>query len=222
MLTTSKQYDAGSLELVTPATLDPVTVDEMKAHARLDEVGEGAEFMSAMISAATAAVQEYTRRALLTETWRLTLDRWPGSATDDWWTGVRDGIWAQYEGSSVLIRKAPFVAVSSVKTVAEDGTETTWSSDNWYATTESGFGRLAKRTGQTWPLIVTPVRQVGGIRITFTAGYGAEPQSVPSPIRHAIKMLAAHYYENRELAGSSAELPLTVSSLISKYRVLAR
>lgn len=216
MLTASKQCDAGSLELVTPATTPLVTVAEMKAHGRLDTIPEGDDFMEALVAAATARAQDYTQRAFITEAWRLTMDRWPGAASDAWWNGKREGIPAMFEADSVLIRRAPFLTVSAVKTVDEDGTETTWSSANWYATTESGFGRLVKRTGETWPLIVTPVRQVGGIRIEFTAGYGTGATDVPAPIRHAVKMIAQHLYENRE----SQEIPNAAAMILSRYRVL--
>lgn len=217
MLTASSQCDAGSLELVTPATTPLVTAAEMKLHGRLDTIPEGDAFMEGLVAAATARAQDLTRRAFLTEAWRLTLDCWPGAAgADQWWNGKREGIPSEFEGGSVLIRKAPFLAVSSVKTVDEDGTETTWSSSNYYASVESGFGRLTKKVGQIWPLIITPVRQVGGIRIAFTAGYGTDATNVPAPIRHAVKMIAQHLYENRE----SQEIPNAAAMILSRYRVL--
>jgi len=216
MLTTSKQYDAGSLELVTPATTPLVTVAEMKAHGRIDIIGEGDAFMEALVDMATARARDITRRAFLTEGWRLTLDAWPGSVVDEWWNGVREGIPSQFGADSFLIRKAPFQVVSSIKTVAEDGTETTWSSANYYAHVENGFGRVTKKAGQIWPLINTPVRQMGGIRIDFTAGYGADPTDTPSPIRQAVKMTAQHFYENRE----SQEIPNAAMMILSRYTVL--
>jgi uncharacterized phiE125 gp8 family phage protein len=100
--------------------------------------------------------------------------------------------------------------------VDEDGTETTWASSNYFATTEAGFGRVAKRQGQTWPLIVSPVRSVGGIRIEFTAGYGTDPSDVPAPIRHAVKMIAQHLYENRE----AQEMPNAAMMILSRYKVI--
>jgi len=216
MLTTSKQCDAGSLELVTPATTPLVTVAEMKAHGRLDTIPEGDAFMEGLVEAATARAQDITRRAFLTEAWRLTMDRWPGAANDEWWNGVREGIPSTFEATSFLIRKAPFLTVSAIKTVAEDGTETTWASSNDSATTEAGFGRVAKRVGQIWPLIIAPVRSVGGIRVEFTAGNGTDPTDVPAPIRHAVKMIAQHLYENRE----AQEIPNAAAMILSRYKVI--
>jgi uncharacterized phiE125 gp8 family phage protein len=62
---------------------------------------------------------------------------------------------------------------------------------------------------------------VNGIEIAFTAGFGATAEDVPMPIRLAIKMLVAHWYEMREpvLAGEAGNaLPLGVASLIAPYR----
>mgnify|MGYP000299481496 CR=1 FL=1 len=160
--------------------------------------GLGNSFMTALISAATDQARQITGRAFVTETWGLTLDAWPGCRADAWWDGMREGTVGMLEAETILIRKAPFLAVSSVKTVAEDGTLTTWSSSNYFTTAENGFGRLTKVNGATWPDMSPPVRQRGGILITFTAGYGADPQSVPAAVRHAIKLIAAHMYENRE------------------------
>lgn len=216
MLTTSKQYGPGSLELVTPATTPLVTVAEMKAHGRHDTIPEGDEFMEALVEVATGRAQDITRRAFLTEAWRLTMDGWPGAVNDEWWNGVREGIPSQFEADSFLIRKAPFLVVSSIKTIAEDASETEWSSANYYATTEAGFGRVTKKSGQSWPLINTPVRQIGGIRVAFTAGYGTDPADVPAPIRQAVKMIAQHLYENRE----SQEIPNAADMILSRYKVL--
>ena len=216
MLTMSKQSGSGSLELVTPATTPLVTVAEMKSHGRHDTIPEGDEFMEGLVEAATGRARDLTGRAFLTEAWRLTMDRWPGTGADEWWNGVREGIPSLFESGSFLIRKAPFLVVSSIKTIDEDGAETEWPSSNYFTTTEAGFGRVAKRQGQTWPLIVPPVRSVGGIRIQFTAGYGTDPTDVPAPIRHAVKMIAQHLYENRE----AQEIPNAAAMILSRYKVI--
>ena len=37
-----------------------------------------------------------------------------------------------------------------------------------------------------------------GFEIAFIAGYGDAPPDVPAPIRHALKLLVAHWFEHRE------------------------
>ena len=47
---------------------------------------------------------------------------------------------------------------------------------------------------------------------------------MPEPLRHAIRLLVAHWYENRGIVaggGEVAVLPQSVAALIAPYRVLA-
>ena len=55
----------------------------------------------------------------------------------------------------------------------------------------------------------------------LTAGYGDEASDVPAPIRHAIKLLVAHWFEQREpvvLGSAPQEVPGTVAGLLLPYR----
>ena len=50
------------------------------------------------------------------------------------------------------------------------------------------------------------------------------PTDVPEPLRQAIRLLVAHWYENRGLIAvgqSVAVLPATVAALLAPYRVLS-
>ena len=75
-------------------------------------------------------------------------------------------------------------------------------------------GRL--RAAAPWP---APQEKIGDVEIDFTAGYGAAAD-VPTPLRHAVKMLAAHFFENREKAGEARvfAVPDAVDALIAPYR----
>ena len=61
-----------------------------------------------------------------------------------------------------------------------------------------------------------------GIEIQFTAGFGAAATDVPAPLRQAILLLVAHWYENREpvVAGIAAtRFPDAVIGLLEPYRM---
>ncbi|MDO9125489.1 MAG: head-tail connector protein, partial [Parvibaculum sp.] len=76
--------------------------------------------------------------------------------------------------------------------------------------------RVAAKRGQAWPM---PATRLAGIAVDFTAGYGAAA-AVPAPLKQAVLLLAAHWFENREPLGNGVELPLTVSALVARYRRL--
>ncbi len=208
-------------ELVTAPAIEPVTLVEIKEHARVDDTEDDA-YLTALITAAREMVERHTGRCLITQTWKLTMDQWPGEACDEWWDGVREGPISALNAAWVELRKAPVLAVSSVVTKDEDDTASTWAASNYYlARQPNGYGRLTRKSGAVWPVI--PLRRAGAIEITFTAGYGTAATSLPYALRHAVKMLALHWYENREPASECASaqlMPMGLGAILASYRVM--
>lgn len=66
-------------------------------------------------------------------------------------------------------------------------------------------------------------RSAAGIEIDITAGYGDAASDVPEALRQAVRLLVAHWYENRGLAttGAITVLPATVAALLAPYRMLS-
>ena len=59
------------------------------------------------------------------------------------------------------------------------------------------------------------------IEIAVTAGFGDAGSDVPEPVRQALLLLIAHWYEQREpvmLGGERADIPGTVAGLLAPYR----
>lgn len=208
----------GHMALVAGPTTEPVSLDDVKAALKIETTTED-DLLTGYVTAAREAVSDMTGRALTLETWSLTLDGWPCSRRDDWWDGVREGAISSLSDERLLIGKAPFAAVSSVKLLDEDGVETTWASTNYYTTRHSGFGVLHPKRGIVWP---TVLRDHGGIVIAFQAGYGANAVDVPGPLRHAIKLLAGHWFENRTPLSECAQgspMQLGVDAILAPYIV---
>ena len=91
---------------------------------------------------------------------------------------------------------------------------------------ESYLVDLASRPGRlVWNNTIPPVPRLpaNGIEIDFTAGFGATADSVPAPLKHAMLMLTAHWYEHRdpgEIGSSAAQVPAAVSDLIHPFRTI--
>ena len=208
-------------DLVTAPAAEPMTVAEVKDHARIDGSADDA-YIGDLITAARERVERNTGRGLITQTWRLTLDDWPAANRDAWWDGQRDGPISVLDAAWVELRKAPIAAVTSVVTKDEDNSPTTWAASNYYlARQPNGYGRLTRKSGAVWPVVT--VRAASAIEITFTVGYGTLAASVPSPLRHAIKMLAGHWYDNREPASECASpqlMPMGLGAIMASHRVM--
>ncbi len=66
-----------------------------------------------------------------------------------------------------------------------------------------------------------PGRPIKGAEIAFTAGYGPAASDVPAPVRQALLLLVAHWYEHREpieIGSSATAIPQTVSDLLMPHR----
>lgn len=55
------------------------------------------------------------------------------------------------------------------------------------------------------------------VEVIYSAGFGAHPDFVPEAFRHAVKVLVAHWYENRE--GLICGIPDTVETFLRPYQI---
>jgi len=186
------------LILTAGPSIEPISLDEAKLHCRVDGDAEDM-LISSLILAARLHIERCLDLALISQSWSLYLDRWPGAAF-------------------VELPLAPLITVDAVRLYSPTGTYVTLDPNLFIVDTASRRPRLARQDGQSWPL---PGRSVNGIEIAFTAGYGEAADDVPMPVRQALKMLVAHWYEAREpvLLGETADpVPTSVASLIAPYR----
>lgn len=184
--------------LITPPAIEPISLAEAKAHLRVDSSAEDA-LIAATVSVARLYVEQATRRALIAQAWRIYRDAWPASRL-------------------IGIPLAPIVSVDAVSILDEAGGAVELDEATYEADTTSVPGRI-RLTGR----LPTPGRELGGIAIDVTAGYGTEATAVPAPLRQAILLLAAHWYENRDAVSRDrvTVAPLGVDALIAPYRMLA-
>jgi uncharacterized phiE125 gp8 family phage protein len=162
------------LTLVTPPPTEPVTVEEAKAHARIDE-DDDQPLVAGLIATAREMAEDYTRRAFITQTWKMFLDAWPVCGF-------------------VELPKAPLQSVTHIKTYDDADVPTTFDSVYYFVDTATRPGRITLRTTGSWP---APARVANGIEIQFIAGYGNAPSNVPSKVKHGILGLIAWLYEHR-------------------------
>jgi uncharacterized phiE125 gp8 family phage protein len=188
-----------SILLAAPAA-EPITVAEAKLYLRVEHADDDA-LITALIAAARTHVEARTRRALITQTWRFIFDRWP-----------RDG---RLSLARAPTREVIAARVYDNEDVAQDIDVQAFTVDKAAAPAVIGFAPWA---------VSFPGRSLAGIEVDVAFGYGASAVDVPEPLRHAIKLLLAHWYENRGVtasAGESAPMAAGVEALIAPYRVLS-
>jgi uncharacterized phiE125 gp8 family phage protein len=185
--------------LIAGPALEPVPLDDVKAHLRVDQDDED-DLLASAIVAARCHVENATRRVLIAQGWRIHLDRWPRKRM-------------------LRLPIAPLISVDEVRVRTGDG-PTLVDADEYVVDAASVPGRLLVSGDVPCPASRTP----GAIEIDLTAGYGALAADVPSPLRHAIRMLVAHWYEQRGAVGDARPgetVPFGFAALIAPYRIFA-
>lgn len=185
-----------SLLLTAPA-VEPLSLAEAKAFLRVEHDDDD-DVISALIAASRIHIEAQTRRALVTQNWRIVLDQWPA-----------DG--------RLPVRPAPLQSVTAARVYNVDGAAQTIDLQGFVL--DAGQSALAFAP---WALM-QPGRLAAGIELDVVCGYGDAATDVPEPLRQAIRLLVAHWYENRGLATLDAVtvLPTTVATLIAPYRLLS-
>ncbi len=204
--------------LITAPTAEPITVDELRNHLRLDTSSDDT-YLSTLISSAREMVEQETRRALITQTRRVTVDRFPLKDNLGWWDGVREGSLSLQTQDFLELSIAPLQSITSVKywTVGEE--QLTFASTKYIADKNRVPGRIVLKTAQSWP---TDLREHSAIEVDYVAGYGDTADKVPAPLRQVIQIMCADWYENREsvVVGTiSSSIETAVSAVLEKYRV---
>jgi uncharacterized phiE125 gp8 family phage protein len=180
--------------LAGPAA-EPVTLAAAKAWLKLDGDDEDA-LVTALVAAARLHVESVTGRALLAQSWRLMLSRWP----DDF---------------IIRMPVSPVLSLTSITAIDADGGETELDLDG----IDIGRAELLLPADFARPTL----RHHNGIAIDYVAGYGAEAEDVPESLRQALLLLVVYWFEHRDTVftpGPGRAEPLGFEALIAPHRVV--
>lgn len=186
-----------ALVMTSAPASEPVTVAEAKAHLRVDGAAEDA-LIASLILTSRLHVEAALGLALITQSWRLQLDCWPDTRT-------------------LELPLRPLQAVEEVRVLDAAGTPTIVPANQYLIDVASTPPRLVRRTA-----LPQPGLEARGIEIDLMAGYGDEPEDVPAPIRQALLLLIAHWYEHRdpiEVGSPDVSVPSAVSELLAPFRI---
>ena len=172
--------------------VEPITLPEMKAYLRLDDDAQD-ELVSGLIRAARLMVESASRRLMIEQGWRVVMDRWP-----------QDG--------KVLLPLSPLLAVDGIKVLDAAG-----------VATDIALASIETDTASDPPCIAVsnapePGKAKNGIEIKLRAGYGPSSDAVPATLRLAIKILVAHWFENRGDIVGGQILPPEAMALVAPFQ----
>lgn len=180
-----------------PATT-PVSLAEAKEHLSIESTeSEWDDLLTRLIEAATAHFDGYSGtlgQCLITQTWRQ-----------------------DFDGVAKTLRLPLLAAsVSSVKYTDGDGAENTVTASDYQLLHDDIGSYVRFDDDYSTP---SDLAEVKAVAVTYTAGFGDAASDVPQAIRHAILLLVAHWFRNREAAGDAgAPIPMGVDALVAPYR----
>lgn len=198
-----------SYTLVTPPASEPVAVADVKTFLRIDG-NEDDAVLTILIASARRMSEAYTKRAFITQTWRLTMDRFADRDVD-----APPGYHIAptphlVDGSQTIqLSRQPIQAINSIKTTNSANVATTALGSIY--TLDTASGRILLNDGYSWP---TSLRDEAGVAVEFVAGW-ENAAAVPEPIKQGIIQHVAASYTNKVCA----DMPEGVKALYDEYRL---
>jgi uncharacterized phiE125 gp8 family phage protein len=186
-----------SRELVSAPAVEPVTAAELKSQLRVDYTDQDT-LIGALITVARETVEEWTNRALITQTWKA------------WYQGFDDYL---------IVPKPKVSSLTHIKYYSTAGVATTVAASVYEADLINEPALITTAYGQVWPTWTS--RPTKPVEVQFVAGYGAAAANVPGPIKQAIIMLAAHWFRHPEavVVGTTAQVATAITD-IGAHRLL--
>lgn len=200
-----------SLTITTPPTSYPITVEEVKAFAKIDSCDDDT-LINSLIITATQSAEEFLRRALITQSLTLTLDLGCNNNSNLDRDGYFEASISLLYGDlprTIELPKAPIQSVTSVTLYGIDNTSSIYSSSNYFLDTSGS--RLCLNDNAIW---TSNLRQKAACKILYVAGYGLAA-SIPQAIKSAILMYVQRMYDERIIC----DLPDTCKNILTQWRI---
>lgn len=202
-----------TLTLKTAPTVEPLTTAQAISYMRLGTLDETeTAYLTGLIKTAREYCEGYQNRAYITQTWEMSLNRFPCEHTDPLTESRRSDV--------IEIPKGALQTINSVKYTDSVGTVITLTENADYIVTKRGvLGRISPPYGGTWP--TATLYPLDPIVIDFTCGYGASGTNVPLRATQAMYMLISYWWDNRAAADVSVprEVEFAVHALLGPDRI---
>ncbi|MEM9085308.1 MAG: hypothetical protein AAGB23_05245 [Pseudomonadota bacterium] len=175
------------ITVTTPATTFPVTVLEVKEQSRITSSSEDI-WVERAIKAATAFCENHTARSFSAKSLRLTLDEF----TD-----------------SIMLPRGPVTSVTQIRYLDTEGATQIVPETDYTVDLSNFTSWIVRDTDATWPTILD---RVNAVWVDYDVGVSPDEE-----VRHAILLLAAHWFDDRE----NGEIPMGVQTLLENHRAFA-
>lgn len=186
-------------KIITYPTFEPITVADAAEYLRVDDVVSDTALITALITTARQAVEQYCNRYIAEQT------------IESAFTGFPD----------VIKLSAPVQSVTSIKYLDVNGAEQTLNSNQYLIDYYAQPVQITPAYNVTYPELYSVPNNV---KVRFVAGYttGDSPDTTPMPLplRYGMLLIIGDLYANREAQSDKKyEINPTVQNLLYPYRL---
>lgn len=183
-----------ALKTYAAPTVEPLTVDQVMEHLRLDEYET---MLPLLIASARASAEAATSLALMTQTLDLYLDAFPAA--------------------EIILPRSPLQSVTSITYTDTDGATQTLAASEYQVDTASAPPRIVPAYGKSWP---STRQQINAVKVRFVCGH-TDAASVPADVKAWMLLSIGTAYEHRESIATGedfVEMP-HIDRLVAANRV---
>lgn len=183
-----------ALKTYAAPTVEPLTVDQVMEHLRLDEYET---MLPLLIASARASAEAATSLALMTQTLDLYLDAFPAA--------------------EIVLPRSPLQSVTSITYTDTDGATQTLAASEYQVDTASAPPRIVPAYGKSWP---STRQQINAVKVRFVCGH-TDAASVPADVKAWMLLSIGTAYEHRESIATGedfVEMP-HIDRLVAANRV---
>ena len=180
--------------LLSGPVIEPLSLPEAKSWLKID-TNEEDNLVLALITSARLVIETHAGIQMNTQSWRIVMDRWPDTAT-------------------LALPLRPLISIDAIRIFDAGGTAATVDQADYLLDIAGAQPRLhfIKHPPH-------PGQPLAGIEIDAVSGFGSAAIDVPEPLRQAMRLLMARWYENRGDASEDARsIPRPVAALVSSWR----
>ena len=180
---------------IAPVT-EPITIEEARAHLRVDHTDDDI-YINALITAARTSAESYTQSSFFTQTWIKSMA---------FFTDIID------------LPRGIVQSIETIKYFDQDNTQQTVDDANYFLTSPSVTSQV-QVIASGWPSSI--YARNDSVQITYVTGH-TTVAAIPGDIKQALLMSIGHLYENRQdvIIGSQVNaMPMASKHLLTPHRV---
>ncbi len=190
------------ITVISQPASEPITVDDAKIFLRVvDDAEDG--LITSLIKNAREWAERYTRRAFVTQTYRLSLDEFPDGPAP--------------MGNLIYLPGGPVASIDSIKYTDANGVEQTLPPSDYVlgSADAQAFAFVRPAFSKAWP---GTRDEPLAVRIEYVVGYGAAA-AVPELVKQAIRLHVSWHFRNRDTVADNEQFMHALEMKLADVRM---